>query len=1220
MKMIKLSTIALLFTVTPFTYSDDVEIYTGAGGSGSSNILFILDTSGSMSEWAVNNEGQTPNQPPPYNSSTVYPTDNYGFDTNAYYVFDSGEFSGRGDHLRTLSESEVNRIKQYEILPSSLNCSRSQVLSDIENQGVVTDEFAFFKPGEGWSGPDRNDEILRDGSPSVSTGGGTILQCKEYSGFGSRNYVYNGSSYKSISSSGYYDYSGAIYTNNDRYSWFLDATYDWGNWGDGSYNILWKGNYLNYMGTPYDDGIEASKMRLDLVRDAAKQVISSTSSANVNFSLMRFDSNSSGGFVGIPMTPITELRENFDDIVDKYHPAGGTPLSETLHEAYLYLTGDTMKYGEDSYSSTYKDIEKASRDPNTGFITGNSDANRLITTKTPSDPASVIGSTYKKPDFAGCTPKTKVILFSDGIPSNDEESNAAIRSLITNIGLAGDSYLSRSCSGDGGCAEELAYLMANQDHRPDTEGFQGITVDTMGGFLNAGSDAEDKLKDIATAGNGTYYPVDTYESIELGLRNSISGVVDDPSSFTSPTVAINSFNSLENSDEVYYAVFAPTETQKWKGNLKRYRLDKDGAIYDAEGYPALDRDSGFFSGSSRSFWSTDIDGATVDSGGAASRLEAGRNIYTISGNTLQKLSLTSTLLSDTLLGISGLTDLLTIRPKLISWILGFNEDGSVRKEIEDPLHSQPVIINYGPDDSTAFIATNSGYLHAFDTNEDNPKEHFAIIPKELLQNPNEYYSNSSFNAYDKVYGLDGRITYWHKDIDLNGLIDGNDKLYLYVGMRRGGHSYYAFDVTNRNAPQLKWQIDGSYIKTAGVNVPTAITPGFEELGQTWSALTPATIRWQGERKVVLFAGGGYDPAEDGSGIEGPLKRFENSAGRTIYMIDAETGELLWDARTQTQGLSSTEMKNGFATDVRPIDRDANGFADLLYATDVGGRVWRFDFNEYTITLDDFAKGGVIADINEPAKEDGNRRFFNSPDISLYTPTGVSNSQILVSIGSGYRAHPLSTLTTDYHFLIRDLSGTQTPSEYTAVGMSDLESWASGNASSVNGWYVPLQQNYEKVLADSVTSDGLVMFTTYAPQNLDDPDACEGDLGKARLYILDSKDPSGERLQKELAILLDDEDESGGTGGGGTSGGDFEFSNGTLWTSDLPSGISSKPLILVPGYGDGGNGDGDCQEGQEGCDEPLSCEDITGTTLIGPSDFENMLNRCDLINKTYWREE
>ena len=37
-------------------------------------------------------------------------------------------------------------------------------------------------------------------------------------------------------------------------------------------------------------------------------------------------------------------------------------------------------------------------------------------------------------------------------------------------------------------------------------------------------------------------------------------------------------SSLENSDEVYYAVFAPTETQKWKGNLKRYRLDKDGAI------------------------------------------------------------------------------------------------------------------------------------------------------------------------------------------------------------------------------------------------------------------------------------------------------------------------------------------------------------------------------------------------------------------------------------------------------------------------------------------------------------------------------------------------------------------------------------------------------------------------------------------------------------------
>ncbi|MEK9713970.1 MAG: hypothetical protein VW258_15520, partial [Thalassolituus sp.] len=125
------------------------------------------------------------------------------------------------------------------------------------------------------------------------------------------------------------------------------------------------------------------------------------------------------------------------------------------------------------------------------------------------------------------------------------------------------------------------------------------------------------------------------------------------------------------------------------------------------------------------------------------------------------------------------------------------------------------------------------------------------------------------------------ITYWHDDKNLNGNVDSGEKVILYVGLRRGGHSYYAFDVTDTNNPSLLWQRHGPYqVAYHNKNIPEFST-GYEQLGQTWSALKPAMIKWNGAQKVVLLAGGGYDPDEDGSSTSGPNSRFEHNVGNTV---------------------------------------------------------------------------------------------------------------------------------------------------------------------------------------------------------------------------------------------------------------------------------------------------------------------------------------------------
>lgn len=195
------------------------------------------------------------------------------------------------------------------------------------------------------------------------------------------------------------------------------------------------------------------------------------------------------------------------------------------------------------------------------------------------------------------------------------------------------------------------------------------------------------------------------------------------------------------------------------------------------------------------------------------------------------------------------------------------EDG-IRREMEDPIHSRPLVVSYNTHDSNGekiqqgvvFVGTNSGYLHAFKADKKQFKNYFSYIPKELLNNIPSYVDGE--NLLDKTYGIDGPMNYWHMDINRNGQldIDQGEKMYLFFGLRRGGRQYYALDITNPDKPKYAWQINGG-------------EGGYENLGQTWSNLVLAKVPWNGEEKVVLLAGGGYDPAEDDQ-----VKRTEHSMG------------------------------------------------------------------------------------------------------------------------------------------------------------------------------------------------------------------------------------------------------------------------------------------------------------------------------------------------------
>ena len=403
----------------------------------------------------------------------------------------------------------------------------------------------------------------------------------------------------------------------------------------------------------------------------------------------------------------------------------------------------------------------------------------------------------------------------------------------------------------------------------------------------------------------------------------------------------------------------------------------------------------------------------------------------------------------------------------------------------DPIHSQPVIVNYSLTESAVLVATNHGYLHSFDpaTGEEN----FAIMPKELLSNLYDLYLDGS--SFSHIYGLDGDMV----------LRTVGSSIYLYVGMRRGGNNYYAFDITSKTNPKLLFKIEGG-------------SGDFANLGQTWSKPTVTKIRVGGTSKDVLIFGGGYDEDQDNK-----LLRSVDSVGNSVFIVDANTGALIWSASDADADLNLPEMGYSVPARISVIDRESDGYADHMYVADMGGQIFRLDIHNGK-GVANLVTGGLLANFSGDLEED-NRRFFYGPDVAEIS-LGLEHYYAVVQ-GSGYRAHPLNTAISDQFYMIKDTGAFEIDEDgnyglpETVLGLSDLydatdhlltssdstaQELAQEQFSEAQGWYIKLGAGGEKVLASPLILDYQVIFTTYLPATASTSE-CAPPTGNSRAYLV-----------------------------------------------------------------------------------------------------------------------
>ncbi len=358
-------------------------------------------------------------------------------------------------------------------------------------------------------------------------------------------------------------------------------------------------------------------------------------------------------------------------------------------------------------------------------------------------------------------------------------------------------------------------------------------------------------------------------------------------------------------------------------------------------------------------------------------------------------------------------------PILVTSEAPVDENGNVVQELRDRFNN----LKASRKDYIVF-GTMQGLLHMVDQN--TGREVFSFLPHEIINDPERKDALLDITNVQKAtkhpfYGIDAP---WVSSVDYEYIEEPdntfevsqnniNKKTYMrkfkaktaniYGGMRMGGSSYYALDVKDPTAPKFLFHVDAENGKiksaTAGIT-STSVNPALQVMGQSWSKPTLAKVRFNGTLRDVMIVGGGYDY----NVYENLQARSTNDKGAGVYMFDAKTGELLWNARYGTNNTSTTDVKNSalkysVVSQIKAFDRNADGLVDNLYFGDLGGQVFRIDLNNNLgTTTTSFGRVVRVADFS--AKK---QRFYEMPTLSIHDDSGGKFG--VISIASGNRSFP-----------------------------------------------------------------------------------------------------------------------------------------------------------------------------------------------------------------------
>ncbi len=835
------------------------------------------------------------------------------------------------------------------------------------------------------------------------------------------------------------------------------------------------------------------------------------------------NSGPDGGYVRAAVRPLTDsYKGRLINLINSLDTQGDRSNNGkaglAMAEAYQYFSGQAPVSGARKVKTDYA-----------GNTSGTS-ASRAIYALSGNALGSYAGGTYASPVQSGCV-RNYIIYVSNGAAQDNASDSATASSALTAaysaLGMTRPpdiSGLSPSGSQDN-MADEWARFM-----RASPQAISTYTLDIDPRTTGQGPDWSALLASMATRSGGDYFRINSTvnngEQIADALTRVFTQIQAANTMFAAPSLpaSMNARGTYDN--QVFMGVFRPDgdARPRWRGNLKQYKFAYDPIantlkLVDALGYDVVSAANGFIQPMAQSFWTTpsnfwvnqtlgtppsasDLpDGDIVEKGGTAQRQRttfatatgrAARRIFTcvncaspagnpidLSGSAYQFTTGNANITAATL-GVATTAE----RNALIEWVRGADNAGdeagpadgvtTVRPSLHgDVLHSRPVAINFGGGTGVVvFYGSNDGLLRAINGNATGtgageelwgfiPSEHLGRLKRLRSNSPEIRLSTTSIPASvsnpptPRDYFVDGPIGFYQR-LAADG---SSQQVILFVGMRRGGRQVYALDVTQPASPRFLWKRTG-----ADTDLPA--------LGQTWSE--PRAARLKGHTNPVVIMGAGYDNVAEDAATPGTT-----TMGNAILVLDAMTGSLV-------KSFTASGMRS-VAADVALVDSDYDGYVDRAYAADVGGNVYRIDF-ETAASASSTAWGmfqlAALGGTGTPV-----RKFFYPPDVVL------AKGFTAVQVGSGDREKPLSATSNDAFFTLYDTRTTKgTPTgSVTPLTPADLGQVGTSQ-SMVRGCYIPMDGSTgEKVVNAATTVAGVTYFSSSRPPRAS-TSACSANFG------------------------------------------------------------------------------------------------------------------------------
>jgi type IV pilus assembly protein PilY1 len=722
-----------------------------------------------------------------------------------------------------------------------------------------------------------------------------------------------------------------------------------------------------------------------------------------------------------------------------------------------------------------------------------------------------------------------------------------------------------------------AYFYANDMRvaNDKTDAFQNVLTYTVGFMFNAASrvflintsnngNGKTNLTSSAHPDYGKYhFDAESGEGLSQAILDAVNSIISRTSSFTAPVVPVTRTTS---GDKIYMAFFKPLDENFWEGNVTKFGLNTDNEIVGSDDNPAT-WPNGSMREDAQPYWET-IDWADLSKNNGI--LNSFRNIYTYLGTEADlthsdnRFSTGNTNLTAAILGnptdvtVNGST--VAGKDKVIQYIRGadvLDQDADLnvyenRSFITgDVLHSEPLVFTYQYADDSAktmvFFGANDGMLHAvldvtdLDVETDGDEtnhgtEAWAFIPPDQLSRLKEILEGNTHQDY-----VDSSPKAYFKDVDENGLVDvaDGDQVILVCGLRKGGSSYFALDITNPTAPQYLWRISSTH----DVYSPVVVS----QLGESWSEPQFGVVKTTNDDTTgtaVFFIGGGYSA--------------DHSAGKALIAVNVLTGAVV---KTFT-----SNMDYAVTSTAKLVDADHNGFVDKVYVGDLGGQMWRFG----QVTTDAESNPLSFPDVDENINNWSGQILFTAPNYTIgettyrrkffYPPSvTLEKGYDLVFMGTGDRENACDTDTAaDRIYCLKDAHGASAFSETDLVDVTDPNAAApdltladgdvDSNSSDDQGWYIRLVDNSgltEVAEGEKVLAEGMVFYKTYYVTTFTPNDNACVPGGNAKIYAIDYETGAA-------VIQFTDIDDDG----------DLDLSRSNV----LGGGIPSKPVIVITGEG------------------------------------------------------